>query len=162
MLTEELKDCMQREADLLARYVQLEEKLPAAYLNRNWQELEGFVAQMGELSRRIEGAEKQRDACYRSLKESLRLGEEADFHRVLRGLSREVRKGLGDEFLRLKCEVVRVRSASARLGYYFRTASETINGILAELLPYRKGKLYSRRGKTREAPVSSLVVDHKM
>ncbi len=162
MLTAELNRLMTEETGLLARYARLEEQLPAATMNRDWPGLERFLAEMEELAGLIEAAEDRREACYRELKRSLRLREEDDFHRLARSLPEESRQGLVESYRHLKIEGVRVRSAAARMGHYFRAVAGAVNGALGELIPHRKGRLYSRRGQTRQAPVDSFIVDQKL
>ena len=162
VLTAELNRLMGEESDLLARYARLEERLPEATVARRWPELERMLAEMEELSRLVEETEGRRESCFRELKRSLSLDEEADFHRLARSLPEEERGTLAESYRRLKIEGVRVRSACARMGHYFRAVAGAVNDTLGELFPHRKGRLYSRRGQTRHAAVDPFIVDRRL
>lgn len=161
-MTRELKEWMEREARLLERYADLEEKLPASYRNREWAEVEAFVGELVQAARHIEEAEARREASFQALKAAFHLGEDEGFRSLARKLPAEERESLAAGFRSLKAAVVRVKCASSRMNHYFQAVSESIDAILSELLPQRRGRIYSRQGKAREAVGSSLIIDREL
>ena len=57
--------------------------------------------------------------------------------------------------------VVRLKTATGRMRYAAEALSQTLNRILEEAFPYRKGKIYSRRGKPTSVS-GALLVDRKL
>lgn len=161
-MTQELKEWMVREAELLEQYADLEEKLPASYRNRDWSELESFIGELTRVAGAIEEAEERREASFQALKASFNLGAGDGFHRLARCIPGEEKQNLTEGFLRLKAGVARMRCASSRMGHYFQSVSESIDAVLSELLPQRRGRIYSRRGKAREAAEGSLIIDRQL
>ena len=162
MLIDELKNLMQIEIDLLNGFTRLEVKLQEAFLRRDWPELDALVSELGSLSGRIEAMEQRRHNTFLELKVSLKLAEKMTFHRVIMEMSGEDREELADLYRKLKIAVIRVRGATGRLGYYFRSVSDSANRVLSELLPYRKGRIYSRVGLPRVVEEASLVFDREL
>jgi hypothetical protein len=54
--------------------------------------------------------------------------------------------------------VIRVKASAGLLNYYVQSMSEALRQILEELFPHRKGKMYSRTGKPKEAGDESLML----
>lgn len=161
-VTGEFQVLMEAEAQLLREYAGLEERLPLAAARGDWPELEGLLGRMEGLARRIEEADGRRDACYRRLKAALCLREEDDFHRLARSLPEDDRETLTGAYRRLRVEVVRVRSASALAGHYLRAVSGAVNEALGELIPHRRGRLYSRGGRARQALEDALLINRQL
>jgi AAA+ ATPase superfamily predicted ATPase len=61
-------------------------------------------------------------------------------------------------YRQLRLALIRVKGNAGLLGFYLRSLSETLQKVLEELFPHRKGRIYSRSGKAREAEDDSLVV----
>ena len=162
MLIDELKNLMQIEIDLLNGFAGLEVKLQEAFLRRDWSELDTLVSELGSFSGRIEAMEERRHNTFLELKVSLKLDEKMTFSRVITEMSSEDREELSDLYRKLKIAVIRVRGAAGRLGYYFRSVSDSANRVLSELLPYRKGRIYSRVGLPRAAEGASLVFNREL
>jgi len=162
VLIDELKNLMQIEIDLLNGFAGLEVKLQDAFLRRDWSELDILVSEMGSFSGRIEAMEERRHNTFLELKVLLRLAEKMTFSRVITEMSGEDREELSDLYRKLKIAVIRVRGATGRLGYYFRSVSDSANRVLSELLPYRKGRIYSRVGLPRAVEEASLVFNREL
>jgi len=162
VLIDELKNLMQIETELLNGFAGLEVKLQEAFLRRDWSELDALVSKLGSFSGRIEAMEQRRHNTFLELKVSLKLAEKMTFSRVITEMSGADREELSDLYRKLKIAVIRVRGATGRLGYYFRSVSDSANRVLSELLPYRKGRIYSRGGLPRAVEEASLVFNREL
>jgi hypothetical protein len=162
VLIDELKNLLQIEIDLLNGFAGLEVKLQEAFLRRDWPALDTLVSELDSFSGGIEAIEQRRHSTFLELKVSLKLDEKTTFNRVITEMSGEDREELSDFYRKLKIAVIRVRGATGRLGYYFRSVSDSVNRVLSELLPYRKGRIYSRGGLPRAVEEASLVFNREL
>lgn len=162
MLIDELKNLMQIEIDLLNGFARLEVKLQEAFLRRDWPELDALVSELGSFSGRIEAIEQRRHNTFLEFKVSLKLDEKMAFSRVIMEMTGEDQEEFSDLYRKLKIAVIRIRGATGRLGYYFRSVSDSVNRVLSELLPYRKGRIYSRGGLPRAVEEASLVFNREL
>ena len=62
----------------------------------------------------------------------------------------------------LKAAVARVRSLTGSLAYYFRYVKESVEQILAEVLPHRKGRMYSRLGTATDGRDGPVMLNHSL
>ncbi|MBN1835093.1 MAG: hypothetical protein JW820_04525 [Spirochaetales bacterium] len=168
MTTSALKQAMRAEAQVLNEFAAGQKRLQELIGKRQWTRVETEIEELKCLSSRAEALEDGRHAAYRALKTELGMGEAADpaaggggapsFEEVVTRLPAGERDELFALYRQLKLEVIRVKGNAGLLGYYLRSLSGTLQKVLEELFPHRKGRLYSRSGKTREAGDDSLVV----
>lgn len=162
MLIDELNNLMQIEVDLLNSFSRLEVKLQEAFLRRDWSEVDILVSELGSFSDRIEAMEQRRHSAFLELKVFLKLDKKMTFNQVIMEIHDENQEELIDLYRKLKIAVIRVRGATGRLGYYFRSVSDSVNRVLSEFLPYRKGRIYSRGGLPRAVEEVSLVFNREL
>jgi hypothetical protein len=84
--------------------------------------------------------------------------ESARFEELLTRLPPEDRDELFGLYRQLKLAVIRVKGNAGLLGFYLRSLSGTVQKVLEELFPHRRGTIYSRSGKSRDAGEDSMVV----
>jgi len=89
------------------------------------------------------------------------LPAEESFDQAAERLEGPQRDRLKELARRLKVGVVRVKGSSGLLGYYVRSALQARHQVLEELYPHRKGRLYSRSGRTRSTADESLMLDRQ-
>ena len=61
----------------------------------------------------------------------------------------------------LRMAVVRLKTATGRMRYSAEALALTLNRILEQVFPYRKGKIYNRRG-TPSAVSGAVMVDRRL
>jgi hypothetical protein len=61
----------------------------------------------------------------------------------------------------LSLAVLRVKGGISRLDHYVGQVAGSLNAVLGELLPYRKGRIYSSRGDHRQAAEAPIVVNRR-
>jgi hypothetical protein len=158
---EPLKKGMQEEARLLNDYAARLGGLQGAVGRRDWESVEREIAGLRNLAGEVEGAEAARLEAYRSLKAALLMSGDPPFDQVASRLESPAREELAEAHRRLKIAIIRVKGASGLLGYYVRSMADTRRQVLEELLPHRKGRMYSRSGRTRATAEESLMLDGK-
>ena len=77
-------------------------------------------------------------------------------------LDGEVQDELVRIHMELKLGVLKVKSSTGRLGYLFRVLSDSMNEILTEIFPHRKGKIYSHDGREKGYVEESVVVNKSL
>ncbi|HUV09326.1 MAG TPA: flagellar export chaperone FlgN [Spirochaetia bacterium] len=155
-LTGDLREKMKEEIHLFHRMVSLEEELNSRVKMRDWLHLEGTLDTMKKLTARIEEQEEMRNEAYHRLKEELGLDREDSFAAVLAKTSGEERRSLSSLHNEIKCCLFTVKGLSNGLVYYFASMYESIDQVLSEIFPHRKGKIYSKKGdniKNNEDPI---------
>jgi hypothetical protein len=168
--TETLKKALRDEAQALNEFASGQKQLQDLIGKRQWTRLDGQIEELKRLASRAEALEDKRLRSYQALKVSLGMGGDPQplspdgdtvrFEEVVARLPGAERDELFGLFRELKLALIRVKSNAGLLGFYLRSLSETLQKVLEELFPHRKGRIYSRSGKTRDAEDDSLVVYH--
>lgn len=156
-----LARAMEVEAGLLNDYSARLQELQRIIGQRDWDAVEKNIAVLRNLAGEVETAEAARVEAFRALKAEHLLPAEERFDEVAERLEPPDRDVLRELSRRLKIGVVRVKGSSGLLGYYVRSALEARRQVLEELYPHRKGRLYSRSGRTRSTADESLMLDRQ-
>ena len=160
-MSEPLKKAMAEEARLLNEYAARLGALQHTVARRDWEAVERDIAALRNLTVEIESAEATRLEAYHLLKAALSVGGGETFDQVASRLPSPAREQLGAQHRGLKIAIIRVKGAAGLLGYYVRTMADTHRAVLEELLPHRKGRMYSRSGRARATAEESLMLDGK-
>ena len=158
MQTTTLKRALRKETRTLKDYSVLQKSLQQAISKRKWTELNKEIDALRLLADKIEALEEDRIQAYQMLKGSLRAREREGFTEIVARLPAEERDELLGLYRHLKAAVIRVKASAGLLNYYVQSMSEALRQILEELFPHRKGKMYSRTGKPKEAGDESLML----
>ena len=158
MQTTTLKRALRKETRTLKDYADLQKSLQQAISKRKWTELNKEIDALRLLADKIEALEEDRLQAYRMLKGSLQAREREGFTEIVARLPAEERDELLGLYRHLKAAVIRVQASAGLLNYYVQSMSEALRQILEELFPHRKGKMYSRTGKPKEAGDESLML----
>lgn len=159
---ETFREDMQCEAERLLAFAKAEEEIQVAVSERRWEALETLILKLRKQSELVNEAEDRRFNSFALLKAELGLPANIGFLRLLPMIPEDKRQSLSESYRQLKVAVYAVKAATLRLNYYFQSVSETLQKILQELLPHRKGKLYAPNGKTAEPLVDNLIVNHSL
>jgi hypothetical protein len=155
-----LGNVLRNQIDLLERYCQEEREMRQHLLDRSWPELERVLGRMDGLSRELSDAEEERLEAFEELRRELGAGEEDNFYHVIAHLPADERADYAQLYRRLKMCIVSIRSVTAGIDSYATEKAATLHGVLRELFPHRKGKIYSRNGAPRRQDDNPVVLDH--
>ncbi|UCF96428.1 MAG: flagellar export chaperone FlgN [Spirochaetaceae bacterium] len=158
MQTTTLKRSLRAEARSLKDFAELQKSLQKAISSRKWTELNKEIDALRLLADKIEALEADRIQAYQTLKSSLQAKDQDSFSEIVARLPPEERDELLELYRHLKAAVIRVKASAGLLNYYVQSMSEALRQILEELFPHRKGKMYSRSGKTKEPGDESLML----
>ncbi len=137
-------------------------RLQEAVLNRDWESLEEQIQALQGRAKDAGTLEEQRKATYGRLRQMLGLGPEESFFELLCLLDEEERAELASLYRGLKIAVMRVASANGGLEAYVQSSTETIQAVLKELYPERKGTIYSRTGRIQRHDDRAFVVNQSL
>ena len=160
-LVRTLKDRMDREAELFAELSREVEHLRESFHRKDWGPSLMITESIGRFARSIEDADAARDELFSSLRDSLDLPRETTMSGILPLIPDHERAELEESWRALRMTVLRLKTATGRLRYSAETLADALNKILEEVFPYRKGKIYSRRG-TPTSIGGAVLVDRKL
>jgi hypothetical protein len=153
---------MAEEKRLFRRFAEEEGALAGVVQQRDWPKLESLLAGLDALAGEISAAEQRRHEEYQGLKRRLGVSERAGFGVLVSRLGRSEGAALSAAREELRGAVARVRSLTGSLAYYFRYIKESVEQILAEAFPHRRGRIYSRHGRPAQAGADPMVVNHSL
>ena len=161
VLSRALREAMELETALFIDLREQMDHLRDSLQDKKWTAGLGLTQGIERFSRRIEEADAARDTAFIQLREALGLPRETAFSAVLTSVPDADRAGLEESWRNLRMSVVKLKTATSRMRYSAEALADTFNRALEEIFPYRKGRLYSRRGKTTSVS-DSLLVDRKL
>jgi hypothetical protein len=159
-LVETLDESMKAESALFFGLGQAFERLRETFQGKEWGPSLATAEEIQRSAQSIGEADAVRDEAFISLREALRLPRESAFSAILPILPDAERELLETSWRALRMAVVRLKIETGRMRYSAEALSQTLNRILDEAFPYRKGKIYSRRGKPTSVS-GALLVDRK-
>ncbi len=160
-LARTLKDGMDREAGHFARLCGEIESLRESMQARSFGTGLAIAQAIERSAAVIEGADEARSETFALLRDHLGLPQATAFSAVLPALPEEVREELEASWRQLRVSLVRLKTATSRMKYSAEALAGALNSIVEQVFPYRKGRIYSRRG-TPTAVAGALLVDRKL
>ncbi len=153
---------MNEERELFHRFAEEEATLAEVVHQRDWVKLELSLAGLDRLAATISEAEQRRHEEYEGLKQRMGVGERAGFGVLASRLPEAERIGLAASRDGLRGAVTRVRTLTGSLAYYFRYIKDSVEQILVEAFPHRRGRIYSRHGRPAAAEADPMVVNRSL
>ena len=153
---------IEEETALITRFAAMQGHLQDIVVEREWTGLEKAIGNLQRLSEKIEELEQKRYRQFCTFQASLGADQNESFNQVISRLPFAERQELLNLYRKLKIAVIRLKGSSGRLGYYVRSLSDSTSQVLEELFPHRKGRLYSRLGRTKAVAGESIVLDRKL
>lgn len=154
---ERVAAALQREAALLEEFAREQEKLLGSVRARTWQELEARLEALRGLEAGIQAAEDER---IESLPQTWR--DARGFAAGVTSLGGEARRTLERGYHALNLALIRVKGAVSRLDHYVGTVMGSLGTLLRELLPHRRGRIYSANGAERPASELPIVLNRSI
>lgn len=136
--------------------------MQSAVIGRDWTTLEAAIGRIHDYSETLTALERERHDAYRQLRNDLGLHGDAGFYDVLTRLDNEPRARLAKLYRELKVAVMRMAGQNESLQSYVDTSSKTLNAVLEELFPQRKGTIYGRSGAVSGSDGRAFVVNQSL
>ncbi|WP_269844563.1 flagellar export chaperone FlgN [Marispirochaeta aestuarii] len=158
----ELVQIMKQEISLMEEFRCNEEKLRDALKQSDWTSLSDHMERMGQIADWIDTTEKKRRDAYSALCADFDADDSIPFYQAIMSLPEDMRCECAELYRSLKFTTVKIKGVTWSLDSHIRSVSDTMQAVLNELFPYRKGRIYSRHGKTRTADTEPLVVNQHL
>lgn len=143
----------------LDNFVDAQRLLSAAVRARDWIQLEAAMSKTEETAQAVNTAEGKRVKAWKALCKSLALPEDISVFRLSVMLPLESRPGLTETYRELRMAGMRARIENHALSNFVSVEGSALAAIMEELYPLRKGRIYGKSGKTRDASGESLLVN---
>ncbi|MBN1687321.1 MAG: flagellar export chaperone FlgN [Spirochaetales bacterium] len=157
-----LAEYMKLELGLLEAFKEAEIELKNGINRKDWDQLEQCIRKMKTLSAELAAVEEKRNHAFINLQDLVGEREKAGFYEVIVHLPADEREALAELYRSMKLAAVGIRSVTYCIDEHLKTINGTLQNILNELFPYRKGNLYSKQGERREASGNPMVVNHSL
>jgi hypothetical protein len=155
-----LKNLMAEEATLLANFFSREEEVKKAVEFCDWKALETLLSELQPLAEAIEKTETLRHEAFSELRSMVGEPEDAGFYQVAVKLLPKDRDECALLYRNLKVTVVRLQALTFSIDGYVKAVSGTMQQVLNEVFPYRKGRIYSKAGgPKRDENLGPLVLN---
>jgi hypothetical protein len=154
-----LYDLMTAEIELLEEFGQREQELKEILHRNDWDSLSNLIKDLAPLTERIDELETRRHEEFAELRRKLGEGPNTGFYHVIVHLPEAERDRYFRLYRRLKMTVLKIQGITWGIDTYIRTVTGTMNQLLNEMFPFRKGTLYGRDGceKKRLFPEPMVV-----
>lgn len=156
-----LKD-LELEAELFCSFARLENEIQNTVAEQNWSNLDNLLSRLEKRAEVINKIEEKRIVSFQALREKLGISEDMPFSRFISNVPDDYRDNLTEAYRSLETAICRVKGATARLGYYFKSLAGSLNRMLSEIFPYKKGKIYCRKGKLKKTADDSMVLNQSI
>ncbi|MGA2379605.1 MAG: hypothetical protein ABSG85_09875 [Spirochaetia bacterium] len=160
-LVRTLKDRIDREADLFADLGQEVERLRDSFQQKSWGPSLSLAENIERSSQAVVLADAARDEAFAAVREAMDLPLETTMSAILPALPDLLRSEMEESWRALRMSVVRLKTSTGRMRYSAEALAFTLNRILEQVFPYRKGKIYTRRG-TPSSVSGAVLVDRKL
>jgi hypothetical protein len=155
-------DVLRQETALLERLAAAQEVVRNAVFAREWADLETMLARLAAYGSDFELLEAERARLFAEFANNGGERESVGFYALASRLADADRRELTELYRRLKLDALKVRLANDALTTYLSDARATLSGFMDAAFPDRKGRLYSRRGRTVHPEMRSIVLDRSL
>ncbi len=153
---------MIEEIRLLEQFCREEEKMKEYILDMSWPELQETIQRVNPLSIAVSLIEQERDRCFKKLKTTLNTSGVERFYASISGLQEKERRELVDTYRKLKMMVLMTQGVTRSIESLIETLSGTIRGVMEELFPYRRGKIYSATGAAKDVEMNPVMINRHL
>jgi hypothetical protein len=157
-----LKKSIEEEISLFNSFLKLEHNLNESVKSKNWDNVNKYLGNLSDISIRVEKTEKIRHETFKELCSECKISRNTSFREFIDCVYGAEK----DELSRLQAvltdTIKKVRKTSIGMSSHFKYMYGTVNNLLEEIFPFRKGKIYSRQGKASEVNSSPVMINKKL
>jgi len=157
-----LKASIKDEISLFGNFLKLENSLNESVKSKNWEKVNKLLANLSDISVKVEKTEKKRHKTYIDLCGEYKIKTDMSFKSFIDHVPAKEKDDLNKLQKELAQTTKKVKKISIGMSSHFKYMCETINQLLEEIFPYRKGKIYSRQGKASEASSDPVVINKRL
>jgi hypothetical protein len=161
-LCDSLTSLMKRETALLEHMVGYELALKESVMTHNWTGLELAQRKMSPILEKLAIVEQERQAVFDRLRNAVGRKPEAGFYEIFVHFECAGRESAVDAYRTLKFTVLEFQGVTNSIDIYLKTITGVMREIFAELFPFRRGNLYTRKGTTTKAQTNPMVISRRL
>lgn len=162
-LQEELRDLMKQQVSLLSSFSKKEEDLRKLVLDKDWTGLQGNLGELNNLGAELAVIEEKRNKVFIEIQKKNNNLRTDSFYFVISKFVEPYQSELLALHRQMKMLVVRISGVTSGISAYVNNKKETMDEVLDELMPYRKGNIYSNSGKAKAAAgAESLLLNEQL
>ncbi len=150
---------MRKEAALFEIILAEEKLMTLAIRERKWESLEKAIRGIDALEGELAQVESEREGIFDILKKDAGLGADANFYTWAVRLPTDIRDGITELYRCLKSRAMAARAQGTAIAGYLTESRTVLAGIMEELFPQRRGKIYDKRGGHRESEMTKVILD---
>lgn len=158
----ELLTVMKTERGLLGQFHHALNGLRERIVAKDWQGLDAFIRLMNAVSADLARVEEIREQAFARLASELDAPQGAVFYEVVSRLPDEQCEKLSAVYRDMKMSVIGIQAQSTCIEDYVQTFDHALHDVLNELLPHRKGTMYSRSGTKTDGSTDAVVVNRSL
>ncbi|MDR1177579.1 MAG: hypothetical protein LBK64_01990 [Spirochaetaceae bacterium] len=156
-------EILNEEIAILEKLVLSQDMVRQAVIAREWADFEGKIDELNRQRDRFEELESERSRLFmRFLPDGESKDEDLGFYSLISRLPPEKRGTFAGSFRQVKLLILRIRLANESLLRYIEEARATVADFLDAAFPDRRGRFYTRRGKTVASDMRSMVLDRSL
>ena len=161
-MTETLRKVLEEEIDLMTHIARLQDQALRCVESKNWPDLEHVLDSLQKASIQLETLDTEREQQVDKLKIDIGGGGNQSFLELVSRFSQEDQARFLKLYRSVRVRAIRLKASAGRLGYYVSVLSDSVRESVEELLPHRKGKLYSRSGRSNALSEEAFVFDQEL
>ena len=158
----DLQDALAGEIEVIEQFTRREEVIRTLISENNWEGLKDALDEIKPVATMMEEWENTRAVLFRKLREAVGESENAGFYQVIVHLPHDRRNALSVMYRRMKTSILQLQGITWSIDAYVRAVTGTMNQILNEMYPHRKGNLYAGNGAPAEGEASPLLLNHRL
>ena len=160
--SENLENLMRKEIALLEKFSAVEELIKEILVKKDWPQLENRLREINSLASSINDTEDRRNDVYQAMKLYCRDDEVKSFYLFVSMFCPDRKENLISLYRELKVSVMRVKNITSRIDTYVNTVVSTVEKVLDEVYPLRKGTIYDFSGTKSQVIDQPMVLDREL
>ncbi len=153
---------MRKEIALVNRFSSVEEKIKEILIRKDWPSLEKKIREMNKLASRISEIEEERNSVYQAMRLYCRDDDVKSFYLFASMFCHDRKEILISLYRELKVGVMKVKNITSRIETYVNTVVSTVDKVLDEVYPHRKGTIYDVSGCRSQVIHQPMVLDREL
>jgi hypothetical protein len=157
---------LKQEIVLLDRIIDIQCEIRASVIIREWEDFDALMKSLNIYNGEFEMLEQKRSKIFSAIlnrSDSLQFGnEEASLYAAAARMPEEQRHAITDLYRELKIRILRVRYENGALLKNLNEARAFTENFLADVLPNRRGKLYTAKGTIVASDVRSMMINKSL
>ncbi len=153
---------MEEETIALNIFAKKEDKLRLFIQQNDWENLNKCIHSMESMSDKIEKLGEERQKEFNRVKNHFGKNEDVGFYQIIVHLPAAQRDNCAKVYRELKLSVLKIQGITSSIDTYVRTVAGTMQQIINEIFPHRKGSIYCRKGNPKLAEENPMVLNRQL